>query len=96
MVSTAQAVPREYRLTFGCTRLQEIEYFCEYSAVFLLACVGIQKRLLHLIAHLLITCERALLIHTLQKDKMCSTISGSAMRDSAVICDKLRATTLPQ
>jgi hypothetical protein len=22
------AVPREYQLTFGCTRLQELEYFC--------------------------------------------------------------------
>ena len=28
MVSTAQAVPREYQLTFGCTRLQELEYVC--------------------------------------------------------------------
>jgi len=28
MVCTAQAVPREYQLTFGCTHLQELEYFC--------------------------------------------------------------------
>ena len=28
MVSTAQAVLREYQLTFGCTRLQELEYYC--------------------------------------------------------------------
>jgi hypothetical protein len=28
MVSTAQAVPREHQLTSGCTRLQELAYFC--------------------------------------------------------------------
>ena len=28
IVCTAQAVPREYQLTFGCNRLQELEYFC--------------------------------------------------------------------
>ena len=28
MVPTAQAVARQFQLTFGCTRLQEREYFC--------------------------------------------------------------------
>jgi hypothetical protein len=28
MASTAQAVPRQFQLTFGCNRLQELEYFC--------------------------------------------------------------------
>jgi len=28
MVPTAQAVTRQFQLTFGCTRLQEREYFC--------------------------------------------------------------------
>jgi hypothetical protein len=28
MVCTAQDVPREYQLMFGCTRLHELKYFC--------------------------------------------------------------------
>jgi hypothetical protein len=44
MVPTARAVARQFQLTFGCTRLQECEYFCSrmqstLHCVCLCACV---------------------------------------------------------
>jgi hypothetical protein len=41
LVCITQAVPREYQLTFGCTRLQELEYFCmpQSTQQFLIPCM---------------------------------------------------------
>jgi hypothetical protein len=40
MVCTAQDVPREYQLMFGCTRLQELEYFCMLQSTQQFVCVN--------------------------------------------------------